>query len=67
MAPQKLRGPLACSPDGPPFGGEEKQGSGRMFCFRKSKTEQSGLCFDDGAEDGIRTRDFHLGKVTLYH
>ena len=20
-----------------------------------------------GAEDGIRTRDFHLGKVTLYH
>ena len=20
-----------------------------------------------GAGDGIRTRDFHLGKVTLYH
>ena len=23
--------------------------------------------FRFGAEDGIRTRDFHLGKVTLYH
>lgn len=21
----------------------------------------------NGAEDGIRTRDVHLGKVTLYH
>ena len=24
-------------------------------------------CRNDGAEDEIRTRDFHLGKVTLYH
>ncbi len=23
--------------------------------------------FAIGAGDGIRTRDFHLGKVTLYH
>jgi hypothetical protein len=30
--------------------------------IKKSKSN-----LDNGAEDEIRTRDFHLGKVTLYH
>ena len=44
------------------FCGEEEQGSGRMFFFKKRKTEQSELCSDDGAEDGNRTRVFSLGS-----
>ncbi len=33
---------------------------------RKSCLLKAGLS-KDGAEDEIRTRDVHLGKVTLYH
>lgn len=32
----------------------------------KTKDAQKRLLFN-GAEDEIRTRDVHLGKVTLYH
>ena len=35
---------------------------------RHKKTPMtSASCLLYGAEDEIRTRDFHLGKVTLYH
>ncbi len=34
--------------------------------IRMKKTHKV-LCVFFGAEDGIRTRDVHLGKVTLYH
>jgi hypothetical protein len=37
-------------------------GYGALFCCRQVLT-----CRQPGAEDEIRTRDFHLGKVTLYH
>ena len=32
---------------------------------QKNRNKQS--LFRNGAEDEIRTRDVHLGKVTLYH
>ena len=34
---------------------------------RKAKDAYIMRLFTSGAEDGIRTRDVHLGKVTLYH
>ena len=34
-------------------------------CAKKIGT--SFACSENGAEDEIRTRDVHLGKVTLYH
>ncbi len=37
----------------------------RIFIFGKSRDANASL--DCGAEDEIRTRDVHLGKVTLYH
>ena len=38
----------------------------KMFIFGKSRDEIYRLLIR-GAEDEIRTRDVHLGKVTLYH
>ena len=34
---------------------------------RKKKTNTKSCSFSFGAGDGIRTRDFHLGKVAFYH
>ncbi len=34
--------------------------------FVKQKTQNASFVLN-GAEDEIRTRDVHLGKVTLYH
>ncbi|MDF2840396.1 MAG: hypothetical protein K0Q99_1168 [Clostridia bacterium] len=36
----------------------------RKYMYKKEKIQ---INLDSGAEDEIRTRDFHLGKVTLYH
>ena len=35
--------------------------------LRKKKTNTKSCSFSFGAGDGIRTRDFHLGKVAFYH
>ena len=35
--------------------------------LRKKKTNTFSCSFSFGAGDGIRTRDFHLGKVAFYH
>ncbi len=37
------------------------------LCFFREKDASFCVFFLCGAEDEIRTRDFHLGKVTLYH
>ncbi len=36
-----------------------------VFLYPPAKSE--GIFITCGAEDGIRTRDFDLGKVALYH
>ena len=36
-------------------------------CYHTRKKTAFTAVFWCGAGDGIRTRDFHLGKVTLYH
>lgn len=46
----------------------KKTGIGLFFMSnfgQKNRNKQS--LFRNGAEDEIRTRDVHLGKVTLYH
>ncbi len=35
--------------------------------MNEKKSYQTDRTFSFGAEDEIRTRDVHLGKVTLYH
>ena len=41
-------------------------GYGAAGC-QEAALEGAGLGGDDGAGNGIRTRDFDLGKVALYH
>ncbi len=38
-----------------------------IFIFDKSRDAYLNVSWFSGAEDEIRTRDVHLGKVTLYH
>ena len=38
-----------------------------IVCKKQKAPSRLTWCFSYGAEDEIRTRDFHLGKVTLYH
>ena len=53
------------TPTRPAAAGTEEQRNERALAF----TREREICSlrRRGAGNGIRTRDFHLGKVTLYH